>query len=339
MTIPGNYHTHTQYCDGENSAEEMIAQALALGFSSLGFSSHCDPPQGVPMDMDAYLAEIRSLQEKYRDRLEVLRGVELDNVMSTDCAPDVEYRIGSTHFIPPAGHPAWDHPLPVAEACSLSAHADAALLPSPDRTVIQNVCETGRSALLCVDYEPEKMHALCRSWYDGDYYALAADYFRFESAVARRTCPAFIGHFDLVTRFNDLPASEGGAFLDESDPLYLRAAGDAMEQIIRDGVRHFEVNCGAINRGRKKLPYPAPALLRKLRELGGEVVISSDAHNRELLNGGFGDVIRIVKDCGFDHINVLTREETDIPAVNTVQDVRFTNGCEGIPLYWKSISI
>ena len=206
MTIPGNYHTHTQFCDGSNTAEEMIGQALSLGFSSLGFSSHCDPPQGVAMDVDAYLAEISSLQEKYRDKLEILRGVELDNVMSPDMAPDVEYRIGSTHMIPPAGHPAWDHPLSVAEA---------------------------GPGFLCVDYEPENMHDLCRTWYDSDYYALAADYFRFESAVARRTRPAFIGHFDLVTRFNDLPASEGGAFLDESDPLYLRAAGDAMEQIIQ----------------------------------------------------------------------------------------------------------
>ena len=352
MTIPGNYHTHTQFCDGSNTAEEMIEQALQLGFSSLGFSSHCDPPQGVSMDVDAYLAEIRSLQEKYRDKLEILRGVELDNVMSPDMAPDVEYRIGSTHMIPPAGHPAWDHPLSVTEVrelcdayCNKASHHSAVGsccgIPSApaDMQGADNRNTEPDCGFLCVDYKPENMHTLCHAWYDGDYYALAADYFRFESAVARRTRPAFIGHFDLVTRFNDLPAEDGGAFLNESDPLYLRAACDAMEQIIRDGVRHFEVNCGATNRGRKKEPYPSLPLLRKLRELGGEMVISSDAHNRKLLNSGFDDALRIVKDCGFSHINLLTRKETDIPAVNTVQDIRFTDGRANVPLYWKSLSI
>lgn len=315
MNFSGNFHTHTTFCDGNNTAEEMVREALTLRFDALGFTGHVDPPQGVAMDVPAYLAEIRRLQEVYRGQIDILRGAELDNVLCADCAGDVEYRIGSTHFVPEASHAAWDHALTRAEA------------------------EAEQARLVCVDYRASDLHADCKRLYDGDHYALAADYFRFESGVVARTRPAFVGHFDLITRFNDLPAEEGGTFLDEADPRYLNPAREAMERIVRDGMRFFEVNCGATNRGRKKEPYPCAALLRTLRELGGEVVLNADAHDRALLSGGFAEALALIRDCGFDHVNVLTREETDVPADNTAQDVRFTDGVENVPLYWKRTAL
>ena len=36
--IKTNYHTHTTYCDGVNTAEEMIQTAIEKHFSILGFS-------------------------------------------------------------------------------------------------------------------------------------------------------------------------------------------------------------------------------------------------------------------------------------------------------------
>ena len=35
-----NLHTHTTYCDGNNTPEEMVQKALELGFDTLGFSIH-----------------------------------------------------------------------------------------------------------------------------------------------------------------------------------------------------------------------------------------------------------------------------------------------------------
>ena len=315
MNIPGNFHTHTTFCDGNNTAEEMVREALSLRFETLGFSRHVDPPGGVPMDVGAYLAEIGRLQDAYRGRIDILRGAELDNVLSAACAGDVEYRIGSTHFVPAPAHAAWDHALSRAEA------------------------EEAKEALVCVDYRAANLRADCERFYDGDFYALAADYYRFESGVVARTRPAFIGHFDLITRFNDLPAEEGGAFLDETDARYLTPARDAMERIVRDGMRFSEVNCGATNRGRKKEPYPCAALLRTLRELDGEVVVNADAHDKALLAGGFEEALNLIAACGFDHVNVLTRKETDLPADDTVQDTRFTDGRGGVPLFWKRTTL
>ena len=35
-----NYHTHTIYCDGNNTPEEVVVAAIQKGFYSIGFSGH-----------------------------------------------------------------------------------------------------------------------------------------------------------------------------------------------------------------------------------------------------------------------------------------------------------
>ncbi len=35
-----NYHTHTTYCDGKNTPEEIVLCAIEKGFTSIGFSGH-----------------------------------------------------------------------------------------------------------------------------------------------------------------------------------------------------------------------------------------------------------------------------------------------------------
>ena len=35
-----NLHTHTLYCDGKDSVEEMVRAAIDKGFTTLGFSGH-----------------------------------------------------------------------------------------------------------------------------------------------------------------------------------------------------------------------------------------------------------------------------------------------------------
>ena len=78
MALRANYHTHTTFCDGSDAAEDVVLAAIDKGFSHLGFSGHMDPD--IHMDFDAYLAEIGRLREKYADRIEILCGVELDNL-------------------------------------------------------------------------------------------------------------------------------------------------------------------------------------------------------------------------------------------------------------------
>lgn len=257
--LRANYHTHTTLCDGDDTPAAMAEEAARLGLLHLGFSGHMDPD--VHMDWDAYVAEVSRLRAAWAGRLDILMGVELDNLYDPSCCPGAEYVIGSTHFLPV------DSPVPMS-----------------------------------VDSSPEQLVELCRTWYGGDWYALSRAYYEFEAQVGDRLHPTFVGHFDLVTRFNDQLH-----VLDETSPAYLGPALEAMEHLVGQGYP-FEVNCGALNRGRKRELYPRMELLRALHDMGGEIFISADAHQKELLLGGFDVAVERALACGFTHVNVLAHD-------------------------------
>lgn len=257
--LRANYHTHTVFCDGSDTPEEMVRAALGRGFLHLGFSGHMDPD--IHMDWPAYMAEMGRLRALYGDRLDILAGVELDGVYDPACAPGAEYTIGSTHFLPV------DSPVPMS-----------------------------------VDNSPRMLQELCRDYYGGDWLALCRAYFELEAQVAERTSCTFVGHFDLVAKFNDELR-----FVDETDARYLGPALDAMEALVSEGVP-LEINCGAVNRGLRRELYPRRELLCALRDFGGEIVISSDAHHAELIDGAFDVAVATAIECGFTHTNVLVHD-------------------------------
>ena len=101
-----NLHTHSTFCDGAGTPEQMVAAAIEKGFDTLGFSSHSD----MVADLGAYKSEIRRLREKYAGRICILCGIEAE--YDTGFARgDFDYVIGSTHYItaPDGARFAFDH--------------------------------------------------------------------------------------------------------------------------------------------------------------------------------------------------------------------------------------
>lgn len=96
-----NFHTHTTFCDGKNTPEEMVLAALEQGFTALGFSGHGPTPFDLRycmQDIPGYIAEIRRLQKKYADKLPIFLGIEEDCFAPVNRA-DFDYIIGSSHYI------------------------------------------------------------------------------------------------------------------------------------------------------------------------------------------------------------------------------------------------
>lgn len=109
MKTRSNLHTHTTYCDGRNSMEEMVQAAIALGFRSLGFSSHAYTGAsydvcGIKKDrIDSYFAEIDSLQKKYEGQIRLYKGFEIEGYVPF-IDPRLDFSIGSIHvFQTPLG--------------------------------------------------------------------------------------------------------------------------------------------------------------------------------------------------------------------------------------------
>ena len=86
-----------------------------------------------------------------------------------------------------------------------------------------------------------------------------------------------LGHFDVVTKNN-----RGGRHFDTGEGAYRAAALEAAGLLGGRGIV-AEVNYGGMSRGKTDAPYPAPFILRRLRELGVPITLSADAHAPEHL--------------------------------------------------------
>lgn len=162
--IPSNYHTHTRFCDGKNTPEEIVREAIRLGCPELGFSGHsytffderyCMSQTGT----QEYMTVIRELQEKYRDKIKILLGTEQD-YYSNAPTDAYDYVIGSVHYVKKDGCY-----LPVDESKEIQ---------------IENV----------------------RKFYNGDFYGFIEDYYETVADLYRKTRCQIVGHFDLIKKFN-----------------------------------------------------------------------------------------------------------------------------------------
>lgn len=257
-----NLHTHTTFCDGKNTPEEMVLSAISLGMDALGFSGHA-PMAGsnedwTIKDIPGYRAEVLRLREKYAGQIEIFLGLEQD----FDSPPQTgswDYVIGSVHQV------------------------------------------QKENAWLSVDASAEEFVQAAEQHYAGDYFSFAEDYYRRVGEIADRTGCQIVGHFDLITKFN-----EGDRLFDTGHPRYVSAALQALDRLAERDVI-FEINTGAMSRGYRTSPYPAPALLRAMRERNIPICITSDSHSAGTLLHAFPQAAELAWACGYREQMVLTR--------------------------------
>ena len=269
-----NLHTHTTFCDGVNTPEELVREAIERGFDSIGFSGHGHTIYDESYCMGreetkTYRNEILSLQQKYADSIRVFLGIEQDYFSDPiDCQWD--YIIGSVHYIVVGG------------------------------------------TIVPVDESREVIEQTVRQYYDDDIYAFISDYYKTVSNVPKVTGCDIIGHFDLISKFN-----ENNDLFDEHHPVYIQAWTAALDKIFgtaeisspfgdysRQGTSQravpvFEINTGAIARGYRTLPYPSLDMLKAIRERSGRIIITSDCHDKKCLDMAYDLAVKLAREAGF----------------------------------------
>lgn len=95
-------HVHTVYCDGKSTPEEMVLSAIDKGLKKIGVLCHShvefDLECCVALDKEGeFIKEVNALKEKYKDKIEVLCGIEQD-YFSKPSSYDYDYKIGSVHY-------------------------------------------------------------------------------------------------------------------------------------------------------------------------------------------------------------------------------------------------
>lgn len=230
-------HMHTTFCDGKDSPEDMILSAIEKGLKRVGVSFHSvtilNKGKYVTVEKEqAFRKTMEELKEKYKDKIEVLAGIELD-YYTIETLGGFDYVIGSVHQL--------------------------------------NV--NGKTYQL--DSSKTKFINLVNEAFNGDYYACAEEYYRCVADVVNKTNCDFIGHIDLITKFN-----KDQDLFDQNHPRYVKAWKEAVDKLVPYGIP-FEINMGAISRGYMVEPYPLPPVLEYIKQKGGKLILSSDSHAKE----------------------------------------------------------
>jgi len=80
--IKGDLQMHSTHSDGKNTMEEMVLKCIDLGYANMGFTDHFGNlyvANAVKEDgFNAYFDEILALKEKYKDKIKVLAGAEVN---------------------------------------------------------------------------------------------------------------------------------------------------------------------------------------------------------------------------------------------------------------------
>ncbi|MCR5612427.1 histidinol-phosphatase [Treponema sp.] len=255
MNYKTNYHTHTEFCDGHATAEQMVKEAVKKNFNILGFSSHSMYPFGgtwhiAPKEHEAYAQEIRRLEKKYKNKLSILLGFEADFIPSL-CEPTFErfkefepdFLIGSVHYI---------------------------------------VNEKG---FVTVDESAQGVKTGIEKLFNGNGKKFVQEYFALEREMLRTCDFTILGHADLIRIRN-------GAlnFFSEEDSWYKNEVKALVKEIKKRDVI-VEINTGAIARKNMNDVYPSAFFLDQLNKAGLRITINSDAHAIENLDAAF-DIAR-----------------------------------------------
>ncbi len=150
------------------------------------------------------------------------------------------------------------------------------------------------------DAEQTVVQDIIDTWFAGNGMRYAQRYYEAVAQIPQSGDFDIIGHIDVVAKH-----CENVKFFDENAKEYLAAAIGAMEAL-QGKIRFFEVNTGAIARGYRTTPYPSIPLLKELKRLGFDPVITSDCHDANRLDCCFDDARQLLLHCGFRESFILT---------------------------------
>lgn len=239
-----DFHTHTCFSDGVNTPEEMVLSAIEKGLELYGISDH----GYAPHDSDVCIKE--GDVDKYIAEMQRLKAA-YEGRIKLFCGIEQDIYMGT---------PDRDYDYVIG-----SVH-----YVKPEDSDFQ-----------VVDNTFELVEPLVKDYYCGDYIAYAEAYFREVGTVYERTGCDIIGHFDLLTKFN-----EKHPVIDLHNTRYVAAWQNAVDKLLKAEIP-FEINTGAISKGHRTSPYPQLEIAQYITEKGGRLIMSSDSHKAETITYEF----------------------------------------------------
>ena len=235
--IVSTYHAHSIYSDGKNTLEEMVQAAIKCGMKEIGFTDH------APMTFYCDWSMDEKDVPNYKNEILALKEKYKDQIK-------IYLGIEQDYY-------------------SVDADPDYEFILGSVHYVYKD------GEYLPVDLSASAMNDFINKRYKGDAYAYCEDYFKLVGDIYEKTKCHIIGHFDLVTKFNErLP------MIDINNPRYVKAYTEALNKLLKSPAI-FEINTGAISRGYRTTPYPDRNMIDIIAASGKPFAICSDTHNTE----------------------------------------------------------
>lgn len=230
-------HIHSTFSDGANTPEEIVQEAINRKMTEIGFSDH----SYVPFDEEYSITDFNGYITEIKR-------------LQEKYSPKIKIQLGIEQDYY-SGKPQFAFDYIIGSVHYIKCGSD----------------------YLSVDLSPEILKAGVQKYFGGDIYAFCEKYYSMVSEIIERTGADIIGHFDLISKFN-----ENGDFFDSDHPRYVAAYRAAVDKLIKYN-KPFEINTGAISRGYRVTPYPSAPIKKYIEEKGGSFVLSSDSHQKETI--------------------------------------------------------
>lgn len=253
-----NFHSHTQFCDGRASMEEMAEGALRAGLLHYGFTPHSPIPiesscNMHPDSVKLFLAEASRLKKIYKGTMEIYTGMEIDYLgdewgASTDYFLNLplDYRISSVHFI---------------------------------RNQVGEYVD--------VDGRPENFIRKMSEFFDSDIRYVVEQFYSRTIDMIEKGGFDIIGHFDKI----GLNASKYKPGI-EDEEWYVKLVEKTIDAIAGSGLiaeintKHYSVH------GRM---FPDERYIDKLKRAGVPMIVNSDAHYPDLTDASRKEGLALLK--------------------------------------------
>ncbi len=269
-----NYHTHSNFDDGNVALEEYVKEALKQNVATLGFSSHNPLPFPVDWvlkkeDYGKYCKTVRKLSEKYKDRIKIFLGLEMDFLPELNSfyrkgidLSELDFLIGSVHFV--------------------------------------NFFHKNRG--LAVDESEEEFEEGLDEIYKGNTKKLVEDYYKLIREMLKVENPDIVAHLDLIKMNN-----KGEKYFSENEPWYRKSVLDTLKVIAKSS-SILEVNTGGIARGKTDSLYPGTWILEESYKMRIPITLSSDAHRPEHITAKFKEAALLLNSIGYKEVYILHKK-------------------------------
>ncbi len=269
-----NYHSHSTFCDGVNSLQDMAKAAYEQGVQIFGFSAHTAFPFASFWHMDTkkyeqYFHDVEALKKEYDGKMEILAGVEAEYLppvsyctKSTYAAYNPDYIIGSVHYLVSSG-------------------------------------ENG--GCFTVDGPAQEFYSGVQTYFNGDGKKAIQAYFSAQRDMIQTCEFDIIGHIDLVRKRNSQLK-----FFDENDSWYRNELKETAKVAGKSGMV-VEINTGGMERVKLETPYPSPDFLKLLKNQNVPITINSDTHSIDSIASHFDSAIKTAKEAGYTTTHHLSK--------------------------------